>query len=60
MRTPGCERNSDMNSCDLSVFLPKIFAVVMNDLSKAKLAQLYSYQGSSTDEAIKSFSDTYF
>ncbi len=49
-----------MNSCDFSVLLPKIFAVVMNDLSKAKLAQLYSYQGTSSDEAVKNFSDTYF
>ena len=49
-----------MTTCDFSVFLPKLFSIVMNDLSKAKLAQLYGYQTVSTDEAIKAFSDTYF
>lgn len=56
----GCERDGDMTSCDFATFLPELFAIVMNDLSKAKLAQLYTYQQWSVDEAIKAFSDTYF
>ncbi len=56
----GCKRDGDMTSCDLASFFPQLFAIVMNDLSKIKLAQLYSYQEWSIDEAIKAFSDTYF
>ena len=55
-----CEWDDTMTSCDYSVFLPKLFSLVMNEISKAKLAQLYSYQGTSTDDAVKAFSDTYF
>lgn len=60
LRISGCEWDGPMTSCDMSIFLPKLFAIVMNDLGKAKLAQLYSYQGNSTEEAVKAFSDTYF
>ena len=57
---PGCQWDDDMNSCDFSVFLPALFRAVMNDISKVKLTQLYTYEGGSTEEAIKAFSDTYF
>lgn len=49
-----------MTSCDFSQFLPKLFAIVMNDLGKVKVSQLYSFEGASPDEAAKAFSDTYF
>lgn len=60
LKIKECERDDTMTSCDFSILLPKMFAIVMNDISKAKLAQLYSYQGNSPEEAIKAFSDTYF
>lgn len=56
----GCDRDGNMTSCDFSVFLPKLFAIVMNDLSKLKVSQLYSFEWSSPEEAAKAFSDTYF
>gem|GEM_PF-2626588 len=43
-RVGGCTWDGDMTSCDMSVFIPSLFAIIMNDLSKAKLSQLYSFQ----------------
>lgn len=40
----GCTWDDDMNSCDFSVFLPTLFRAVMNDISKVKLTQLYTYE----------------
>lgn len=60
LRISGCEWDGSMSSCDFSVLLPELFALVMNDVSKVKLAQLYSNQWASSEEAIKVFSDTYF
>lgn len=60
LKIKGCTWDDSMTSCDYSIFLPKLFAIIMNDISKSKLAQLYTYQGSSEEDAIKHFSDTYF
>lgn len=60
LKVEGCKRDGDMTSCDFALFLPKLFALVINDISKTKLVQLYSNQSDDTEEAIKAFSQTYF
>lgn len=51
---------TDMNGCNFSEFIPKIFAWILNEIWNIKLANIYGFSMWETDEIVKKFSNQYY